>query len=96
MSLFEFAVLLLIAAVCGAAGQSLAGSSRGGCLAAIAVGFVGALLGSWLARLLELPPIFVVHLDDVDFPVVWSILGSTLFVALLSLLTRSTRPAPRA
>src|SRR5207249_1276043 len=42
----EFLLLLLIAAACGALGQMISGVSRGGLLAAIAVGFVGALLGA--------------------------------------------------
>lgn len=81
-------MLLLVAAVCGALGQALAGYSRGGCLAAIALGFIGALLGAWLARQLDLPELFVVQVDDVAFPIVWSIVGSALFVALLSLIAR--------
>lgn len=88
MSLLEFLVMLVIAAVCGALGQALAGYSRGGCLASIALGFIGALLGSWLAGALGLPELFVLQFDDVSFPLVWSIVGSALFVAVLSLIAR--------
>ncbi len=41
MSLVGLAVLLVMAAVAGAVGRALVGLSHGGCLAAIAVGFVG-------------------------------------------------------
>ena len=88
MSVLEFLVLLLIAGVCGAIGQAISGYSRGGCLAAIGIGFIGALLGTWLARLMELPTIFTLDVGGTDFPVVWSIFGSALFVAVISLLTR--------
>lgn len=92
MTLIEFVLLLLVAAVCGAIGQSLAGYSRGGCLMAIALGFVGALLGSWLAGAIGAPELIVVRIDGRGFPIVWSIIGSALFVALVAALTRSSKP----
>ena len=92
MTLLEFVVLLLIAAICGAVGQAVAGYSRGGCLAAIAVGFLGALLGSWLARSLGLPELLMIQIGDVGFPVLWSIAGSALFVAIIALLARPRAP----
>ena len=90
MTLLELLVLLLVAGVIGAIGQSLAGFSRGGCLTAIAVGFVGALLGAWLARSLGLPELFVISVGGTNFPIVWSIIGAALFVGLISLLTRKS------
>jgi uncharacterized membrane protein YeaQ/YmgE (transglycosylase-associated protein family) len=93
MTLLELALLVLVAAVCGSVGQALAGYSRGGCLVATALGFIGALLGAWLARQLGLPELLVLQLGDVGFPILWSIIGSALFVVLLSLLTRSARAA---
>jgi len=91
MTLVEFLVLLLIAGICGAVGQSIAGFTRGGCLTAIAVGFIGALLGVWLARALGLPELFTITLGGTAFPVLWSIIGSALFVAVISLIARPRR-----
>jgi len=89
MNLLQFLVLLLIAALCGALGQAIAGTrTRGGCLVSIALGFVGALLGTWLAGVLGLPDLFTVRLGGTAFPIVWSIIGAALFVAVLSLFTR--------
>jgi len=89
MNLIELLVLLLIAALCGAAGQAIVGGrSRGGCLVSIALGFVGALLGSWLARVLGLPELFTINLGGTAFPIVWSIIGAALFVAVISLVSR--------
>ena len=89
MTLLELLVLLVVAGVCGALGQAISGFSRGGCLVSIALGFVGALLGTWLARQLGLPELFVVPIGDGrGFPVVWSIIGAALFVAVIGLLTR--------
>ncbi|HZN58197.1 MAG TPA: hypothetical protein VFD71_09005 [Planctomycetota bacterium] len=91
MTILEFLILLLVAGVCGAIGQALAGASRGGFLVAVALGFVGALLGVWIARGLKLPEIFVIRLGNVDFPIVWSIIGATLFVLVISLVQRSRK-----
>ncbi len=91
MTLLELAVLLLVAAVCGAIGQAIAGSSRGGCLLSIVLGFVGAVLGRWLAGALSLPPVFVIDVGGTAFPIVWSVIGSALFVAVITLLTGRRR-----
>jgi len=88
MGLFDVILLLIVAGICGALGQAISGYSRGGCLVSIALGFVGALLGMWLARMLHLPELFAVRIGDTSFPIIWSIIGSALFVALISLLTR--------
>jgi len=88
MGLFDLIILLIVAGICGALGQAIAGYSRGGCLVSIALGFVGALLGMWLARVMQLPELFAVRIGTTNFPIIWSIIGSALFVAVLTLLTR--------
>jgi len=91
MTLIDLLILLLVAGVCGALGQAISGFSRGGCLVSIALGFIGAILGMWLARQLGLPEILMLPVGGRSFPVVWSIIGSALFVAVISLLTRGRR-----
>lgn len=88
MTLLDLVVLLLIAGLCGALGQAITGYSRGGCLVSIALGFVGAILGMWLSRQMGLPELFAVQIGTTNFPIVWSIIGAALFVAIISLLTR--------
>lgn len=88
MTLLDLVVLLIIAGICGALGQAITGYSRGGCLVSIALGFVGALVGMWLARNLGLPELFAIQIGTTSFPIVWSIIGSALFVAIIALLTR--------
>src|SRR5262249_29091296 len=88
MNVWHVIVLLVIAGVCGSIGQAIAGYSRGGCLASIALGFIGALLGLWIARALSLPELFTVQIGAMPFPIIWSIIGATLFVAVIALLTR--------
>lgn len=89
MTILDVIVLLIIAGICGALGQAISGFSRGGCLVSIALGFIGAILGMWLARQLGLPELFSIHIGTTNFPIVWSIIGSAVFVAIISLLTRS-------
>jgi uncharacterized membrane protein YeaQ/YmgE (transglycosylase-associated protein family) len=88
MHLLDFVILLIVAGICGSIGQALAGYSRTGCLGSIAVGYIGALLGVWLSRQLRLPELFVLHVDHTHFPVVWSIIGATLFVAVIAFIAR--------
>lgn len=95
MTLLQFILFLAVAGLAGGIGQALAGYSRSGCLVSIALGFVGAVLGSWLAGLLGLPSILVVTIGSQPFPLVWSILGAALLVALLGFLSKPPPPAPR-
>jgi uncharacterized membrane protein YeaQ/YmgE (transglycosylase-associated protein family) len=60
-------------------------------LVAIAVGFIGALLGVWLQRQTGLPEIFTIEVGGKAFPIIWSIIGGVLFAAVVGLLTRSSR-----
>jgi uncharacterized membrane protein YeaQ/YmgE (transglycosylase-associated protein family) len=93
MTFYEFLILLLIAGICGGLAQAITGVSRGGCFVSIALGFIGALLGSWLARVTGLPDLFTIDVDGHAFPVVWSVIGAALFAALLTLIT-PRRPLP--
>ena len=91
MTIVQFLLLLLVAAICGAIGQSLAGYSLGGCLVSAVVGFLGAFIGLWLARELKLPELFTVQVGGESFPLVWSIVGSFLFALIVGLVSRSRR-----
>ena len=81
-------LLIVIAAVCGAIGQALAGGARGGLIVSTALGFIGALLGPRLAAQLGLSEPLVVQISGHPFPVLWSIIGAALFVAIIHLLSR--------
>jgi len=88
MTILEFLLLLLIAGICGSIGQSIAGYSRGGCIVSIVLGFVGALLGSWMSVQLNMPELFNVTVGGNQFPVIWSIIGSVIFVVIVGLFTK--------
>lgn len=89
MTFLEFLLLLFIAGVCGSIGQSIAGFSRGGCVVSIVVGFIGALLGSWISTQLGWPELFNVQVGTSTFPVIWSIIGSVVFTVTVGLLSRN-------
>ena len=91
MSLLGFFLLLVIAAVAGSLGQAIAGYSLGGCLTSIVVGFVGAIVGPWIASQFGFPEPLLINIQGESFPLLWSIVGSALFTALLSLLIRRRR-----
>ena len=88
MTIIDFLLLLVVAAICGIIAQAIVGISMGGCLVSAVVGFVGALVGVWLARSLGLPELLTVHVGETAFPVVWSIIGSALLLLVISLVVR--------
>jgi uncharacterized membrane protein YeaQ/YmgE (transglycosylase-associated protein family) len=84
-------VLIIIAAICGAVGRALGGGARGGLMVSTAIGFIGALLGPWVARQFHLGEPFVLRAGGYSFPIMWSIIGGALFVAFLHLLSGRRR-----
>jgi uncharacterized membrane protein YeaQ/YmgE (transglycosylase-associated protein family) len=91
MTILEFLILLVIAAVCGAIGQAIAGYSLGGMVITTIVGFIGALVGTWMARAIGLPELLMVNIGGQPFPIVWAIIGSAVFTAIIALFTRRPR-----
>jgi uncharacterized membrane protein YeaQ/YmgE (transglycosylase-associated protein family) len=89
VSVLQILLLLAIAATCGGLGQTLVGYSVGGCLASIVVGLIGAYLGMVLANELGLPELWTVEVGGQPFPILWSIIGSALFAAILGLINRA-------
>jgi uncharacterized membrane protein YeaQ/YmgE (transglycosylase-associated protein family) len=88
LSLPALIILIVIAAVCGAIGKAIAGGARGGLIVSTALGFVGAVLGPWVAKKLSLPEPFMVTVGGHPFPVLWSIIGAALLVAFIHLISR--------
>ena len=91
MTLGGFFLLLLIAGICGSLAQGITGYSHGGCLVSIALGFIGAMLGTWIGHLMGLGEILAIQVGGQSFPIVWSIIGAALFVAVLNFLTPRQR-----
>ncbi len=88
MSLFHLLVFMAVAAIIGGIAQSIVGYSHGGCLISAVLGFIGAILGTWLAGILHAPELWVIQIGDQEVPVIWSIIGATLFVGILQFMVR--------
>jgi uncharacterized membrane protein YeaQ/YmgE (transglycosylase-associated protein family) len=91
LTLTGLLILLIIAGVCGGIGRAIAGGSGGGFFVSIAVGFVGALLGTLIAGHMHLPELLMVSIDGHGFPILWSIIGAALFVAVVHLVSGGSR-----
>ena len=91
MTILGFLLLLLIAAICGAIGQSLAGYSMGGCIVSIVVGFIGAWIGLWIADEFNMPLFWIINIQGQAFPIVWAIIGSTILSVIAGLIGRGMR-----
>jgi uncharacterized membrane protein YeaQ/YmgE (transglycosylase-associated protein family) len=87
LSITGLLVLLIVAGICGGIGRAIGGGTGGGFFVSIAVGFVGALLGTFVAHYLKLPELLMVTVDRHPFPILWSIIGAALFVALIHLVS---------
>ncbi len=81
-------ILIGIAAVCGAIGKVIGGGIRGGLLASVAIGFVGALLGPWIAYHLNLTEPVLIPIGGPSPTLLSSMISSGAFVTLVHLLPR--------
>ena len=81
-------ILLIVGGLVGLIAQRIVGYSRGGCLTSIALGFIGALIGTWAVKQFALPELYVLKIGHTSFPVVWAIIGAAVLVAILGLLKR--------
>lgn len=88
LSVENLIILLIVGGLVGAVGQRLAGYSRGGCLTSIALGFIGALIGTWAVKQFSLPEIYILKIGDTSIPIIWAIIGAAALVAVFGLLTR--------
>ena len=84
--MFDIILLLIIAGITGGIGRSLVGFKRGGCIISIIVGFIGAYIGTILAREFNFPDFWSFEIRGINYPIVWSIVGAVVFTAILSLI----------
>ena len=86
MTIVEFILYLVVAGICGALARSIAGGTSRGFVISILVGFLGAFLGVWIARMTHLPEPVVFSVEGHAFPLVWSIVGGVVLVAVAQAL----------
>jgi len=83
--------MLIIASITGSIGARIAGRKNMGCLASIVLGFIGALIGTFIARELDLPLFPWIRFGEQPFPILWAVLGSALFVVFLNFFLKTRR-----
>jgi uncharacterized membrane protein YeaQ/YmgE (transglycosylase-associated protein family) len=88
MTVIDFLLFLLVAGIAGALGKALAGYFPGGFLVSIIVGYIGALIGTWLARQLSLPAWLTINIGGTAFPFLWAVIGAAVFLAILGFISR--------
>ena len=93
--MISFLFLLIVASILGSIGAALAGRRGDGCLISVAIGFIGALLGRGMSNLFEVRDPLTITIRDTTFPLMWTIAGSALFVAVITFLTRGKDPSRR-
>lgn len=89
MTIVDLLLLLLVGAICGAIAEMIVGFSPGGFLASVAIGFLGALIGTWLAGQLHLPSVLAVTIGGYTIEILWAILGAIVLLLIISLFRRS-------
>jgi uncharacterized membrane protein YeaQ/YmgE (transglycosylase-associated protein family) len=85
--MIDILISLVIAGIAGAIAKSLVGLDRGGGIISIVVGFIGAMIGTWLAREFNLPDLIVFNIRGSEYHILWTIIGAVIFTAVLSLIT---------
>ncbi len=91
MSWVDLLLMSGVALVCATLAQVSSRYARGGLIVNVIVGFSGALLGVYLSREYEFTELVNIKFGKTDFPVIWAVLGSVLFLAAVSLLIRPGR-----
>ena len=88
MTVHESVIFLLVGAICAAIAQSILGV-RTGLLGSIVIGWLGAFVGTYIARKVGMPELFVLRIGTGVVPIVWTIVGSFVLVAIVGLLRRA-------
>jgi uncharacterized membrane protein YeaQ/YmgE (transglycosylase-associated protein family) len=91
MPIFELFLYLVLAGLSAALVRVILGGTSAHFVVSILMGFLGAFLVTWLARILKLPALVPMSIADHPFPIVWAALGSLFLVILSRALTKPPR-----
>jgi uncharacterized membrane protein YeaQ/YmgE (transglycosylase-associated protein family) len=80
-------IYIVIAAICGAIGKAIAGGARGGLIVSVVLGFIGTIVGPWIALQLNLPEPLTISIGGQPFGILWAIVGAAVFVAIIHLVS---------
>ena len=82
MSIQDFIVLVIIAGLSGFIASQIMGAKRINIIMLVALGFIGALVGRFIASWLGLPAILTVNIGGQAFPLLWAVVGSIVVVGI--------------
>ena len=91
MNLYDLLIMAVIAIVCGTFAQITSGYSRGGWIVNLGLGFLGAMAGAVIARTFNAPTIYDLKVRAVDFPIIYSLIGSVFFLAAIGFFVKPGR-----
>ena len=94
MSIVGFLLLLVVGAICGAIAEVIVGFSPGGFIASAVIGFLGAMIGGYIAPQIGLPSLLAVNIEGHTIEVLWSVLGAIMLLAVLLLVRRASYQRP--
>jgi uncharacterized membrane protein YeaQ/YmgE (transglycosylase-associated protein family) len=84
----ELVLIALVAIICGSLAQLTSSYSRGGWVVNLGVAFAGALVGVIVSRLLNAPAIYDIEYRQIDFPVIYSLVGAALFLGAIGFMVK--------
>ena len=90
MTILEIIIYIVVAALCAAIAGSILGVGVG-FLGSVLIGWLGAFVGTWVARETGLPELFVLRVGGAAIPIVWTIVGAFLLLAIVGLFRRGAR-----
>jgi uncharacterized membrane protein YeaQ/YmgE (transglycosylase-associated protein family) len=93
MSLTDFIIMVILAALLGALSQRILGFQMGGWIFATILGFFGVLLGRWLVYQFGFWEPVPIHVRGRPFPLMWSVIGGVAATFLAAWLSRRRRRA---
>ena len=91
MDILGLLLLLVILGICGALAEMIVGFSPGGFAVSIIIGVIGAYLGTLLANYFDLPAFLTIKVGSQTIELVWAVLGSVAFLAVISLIRGTSR-----
>lgn len=84
MTLLGLLLLIVVGAICGLIAEAIVGYGPGGFLTSAFVGFLGALIGTWIARGIGLPSVLAVRIETVSIDILWAVLGAVILLAIVA------------
>ncbi len=91
MDLNDLLLIAVVALLCGTVAQLTSGYFRGGWIVHIGLAFIGASAGVAFSRSFNVIEIYNFKLGTTNFPLVWSLIGSVLVVAVIGFAVKPSR-----